>query len=181
MKTARIISIVVLAGMLAGALALAFPGAVLAQDPNPPSPTTPAGQASPARQAERIEQAYQRALKALDAQAKRLAGAGDRVQKLAEHIAGLKSQGKDTTALEEALAEFKTVLKDAHTTHDTAASMLKTHPGFDANGKVTDLQQARETVRASDQLLSEVHRDLRPSIRDLLRAVREYLRDNRGK
>ena len=179
MKAARIISIIILAGMLASTLALAIPGAAQAQGTNPPVP--PAGQEPPARQIERLEKAYQRELKATDAQAERLTGAEERVQKFAERIANLKSKGKDTSALEEALANFNEILKAAHTTHDQAAGILKTHAGFDEQGKVTDIQKARETVRQTEKLLSEVHRDLRPAIRDLARAAHEYLRDNRGK
>ncbi len=178
MNRVRIISIIVLAGMLAGALALAFPGGVLAQGTNPPAPSA---QNQQANQAARLEKVYQRELKALDAQAKRLTAADNRVQKLGERIANLKSQGKNTSTLEAALADFKAVLSNAHTTHDKAAGILKTHAGFDANGKVSDVQQARQTVQEAGNLLREVHRDLRPALGDLVRAVREFIRDNRGK
>ena len=177
MNRVRIISIIVLAGMLAGALALVIPGAVQAQGTNPPVP--PAGQNQQANQTQRLEKAYQRELKALDAQAKNLTTADDRVAKFAQRIADLKSKGKDTSALEAALADFKDVLKGAHTTHDKAAGILNTHAGFNDQGKVTDIQQARNTVQEADKLLREVHRDLRPAVRDLVRALREFLRDNR--
>jgi chromosome segregation ATPase len=156
-------------------MALAFPSAVQAQGTNPPPP--PGGQ----NQVERLEKAYQRELKALDAQVKRLTAVDERVQKVTERIANLKSQGKDTTALDEALNDFKAAVQEAHTSHDSAAAILKTHAGFDANGKVTDAQQARATVKEAEQLLRRVHQGLRPAIRDVVRAVREFIRDNRKK
>ena len=177
MNRVRIFSIIILAGMLAGALALAFPGAVQAQGTNPPVPTDDAERQ--ARQVERLERAYQRELKALEAQADRLGEAEARAEEFAGRIADLKSKGKDTSALEEALADFKDVLKEARTTHDEAAGILKTHAGFDAQGKVTDIEQARETVREAEKLLREARRDLRPALRKLARAFREFIRDNR--
>lgn len=177
MNRVRIISIIVLAGMLAGALA--FPGAAYAQGTNPPVP--PATEEQQARQSKRLERAYQRALKMLEAQADRLEAAGERAENFAGRIADLKSEGKDTSALEKALANFKDVLKEARATHEQAAAVLKTHAGFDDQGKVTEIEKARETVREAEKLLREAHRDLRPALRELMRAFREFIRDNRRK
>ncbi len=179
MKTVKILSIAVIIGLLVGALALAFPAVVQAQGANPPTP--PAGPNQPANQAARLEKLYQRELKVLDTQSKRLTVVDQRVQKISEHIANLKSQGKDVTALEQALNDFKAVLQSAHTSHDSAAAILKTHAGFDASGKVIDVQQARDTVQQAQQQLRQVRQDLRPATRDLVRAVRQYIRNNRGK
>jgi prefoldin subunit 5 len=179
MKTARIISFIVVAGMLAGALALAFPGAAHAQGTNPPPPPTDSQQQ--VGLVRRLESAYQRELKALEAQADRLDGADERAENFTERIANLKSEGKDTSVLEEALGDFKNVLKEARTAHDQAAAALKTHAGFDDQGKVNEVEKARETVREAEKLLREAHRDLRPALRDLMRAFREFTRDNRKK
>ncbi len=179
MKAARILSIIVLAGMLAGALALAFPGAVFAQDTNPPVP--PTSEEQKAQQVERLEKVFQRQLKLMEAQGKRLEGADDRVENFAERIADLKAEGKDTSALEEALAKFKDALKEAHTAQDKAVALHKAHAGFDDQGKVTDLQKARETVREIEKLLRGVHRDLEWAVQDLAYAFRKFMRDNRVK
>ncbi len=179
MNRVRIISFIVVAGMLASALALAFPSAAHAQGTNPPVP--PTAEEQQARQIKRLEIAYQRELKLLEAQADRLDGADERAEDFAGRIADLKSEGKDTSALEEALADFKDVLKEARTTHDQAAAVLKTHAGFDDQGKVTEIEKARETIREAEKLLREAHRDLRPALRELMRAFREFIRDNRRK
>jgi hypothetical protein len=179
MKTARILSMIVIASLVVGAVALAFPAIVKAQGTNPPA--QPAGQSQQTKQVDRLEKAYQRELKALDAQAKRLAAADDRVQKFSERIANLKSQGKDVSALEKALNDFKDVLKAARASHDSAAAILRTRAGFDANGKVTDAQQAKDTVQEAAKLLRQARQDLRPAVRDLAQAVRQYIKDNRSK
>jgi hypothetical protein len=174
-KIVKIGSLVTLVGLLVGALALAFPAAVQAQDTNPPT------QSAPTTPVEKLEKAYQAELKHLDAQTKRLEAADTRTQKAAERIANLKSKGKDTTVLEQELADFKDSLKSAHSDHDSAASILSTHAGFDASGKVTDAKLAQDTVQQARRLLRETPQTLRPAIRDLVRAVRQFIRDNRRK
>ncbi len=178
-KIAKFLSIAVLLGLLVGGFALAFPAIARAQSSNPPAQPTPTDKQ--AAQAARLEKAYQAELKQLDAQAKRLDAADARVQKAADRIVNLKSQGKDTTALEQELSDFKDELKAARTDHDSAASILKTHAGFDANGKVTDPKLAQDTVQQARKLLRDVPQNVRPAARDLVRAIRQFIRDNRKK
>lgn len=178
-KFAKFLSIAVLLGLLVGGFALAFPAVAQAQGSNPPAQPTPTDKQ--AAQVARLEKAYQAELKALDAQAKRLDTADARVQKVTDRIASLKSQGKDTTAIDQELSDFKDMLKTAHSSHDSAASILKTHAGFDANGKVTDPKLAQDTVQQARKLLRDVPQTLRPAVRDLVRTIRQFLRDNRKK
>ncbi len=177
------ITIIVLIGLLVGAAVLAVPAVAQAQSTNPPAATaTPAAQSAQDRQANqaaRLEKAYQAELKQSDVQAKRLSAADARVQKFTDRIAALKALGKDTTALDAALSNFKTMLATAHTDHESAANILKTHAGFDASGKVTNAQLAQDTVQQARQLLRDVPQTLRPSIRDIVQAIRQFIKANR--
>ncbi len=177
------VTIIVLIGLLVGAAALAIPAVAHAQPANPPAPTaapnTQSAQDRQANQAARLEKAYQAELKQVDAQTNRLSTVDARVQKFSDRIAALKAQIKDTSALENALNNFKTMLATAHTDHDSAASILKTHAGFDANGKVTNAQLARDTVQQALMLLRDVPQTLRPSLRDMLQAIRQFIKANR--
>ena len=171
------ITVFVLVSMLVGALALAFPltvvsAAGLNQDTQPPAADSTPDSA-------RLEKLYQREQRLLEGQANRLERANEIVGRAEERIAELKANGKDTTVLEEALATFEDQLVEAQTAHAAAAEILNTHAGFDAAGKVTDAATAKETVKEAGQSLRETTKILRSAIRDVLRAMREYRRNNR--
>jgi hypothetical protein len=178
--TRKIFSFIVLMGLLVSAFALAFPSgtaaaASLAQEPQP---TTNADKSpTPAR----LEKTYQRELELLKTQAVRLDRLDERADKFAARIAKLKDEGKDATVLEKALTDFKAKIMDARSQHEEAAKILNTHSGFDANGKVTDVSQASETVKDAGKMMREIHQDLRPTIREMVKALRQFIRDNRGK
>jgi chromosome segregation ATPase len=172
-------SLLALAALLVGALALAFPsGSVSAQGPNLPDDTEAQDRA--AHQIERLERQYQRELKLSEAQEERFAMLDERIQDARERIDEFKADGKDVSALEEALQDFQSEVEEARASHNDAAAILKTHAGFDTAGKVTDADAARETLREAAELHREARRDLRPALRKLARAFREFIRDNRS-
>ncbi len=169
---------ILLAALLFAGLALVFPvrsaaaESGLAQDPQPPGET--AETPDPAR----LERAFQREIRLLETQADRLDAMEERAGNYADRIAGLESDGKDVSALEEALAIYKTRLEGARRDHAEAAAILDTHAGFDAAGKVTVPAQAAQTVRQAEKIMRDIHRDLRPAAREMLKALREFRRDN---
>jgi hypothetical protein len=171
-------SVLLFVGIMLSTFALAIPtgsvaAASLAQQPQ--STPAPARTPDPAR----LEQAYQRELELLKTQAERLDRLDERVVKFGERIAKLKDDGKDVTSLEKALDVFKTKLAAARSQHNQAEQLLTGHAGFDANGKVTDMTQAAATVKDAKNMLQDVHKDLRPALREIIHAIREFIRDNR--
>lgn len=155
-------------------LALLFGAAApaLAQAGTPPAP-------DPARQAQRLERLLAREQEWLSRQAENLARANEAADKVQVRIDELKSEGKDTAALEAALAAFQEQLAEAQTAHDAANATLSAHAGFDADGHVTDAILARETVKSAGKSLRDAHRLLREAGHDLRRAIREFRRENR--
>jgi prefoldin subunit 5 len=140
--------------------------------------TPPTGEDARLKELVRLERAYQREQKSLDAQTGRLAKTEEMVGKVEAKIAELKAKGLDTSALEEALAAYQESAVKAQADHDYAAEILVAHAGFDANGKVTDVQGAISTVKEAHQSLQDARQELRPALRDLLQALREFRRDN---
>jgi hypothetical protein len=113
-------------------------------------PTTP----PPTNYAE-LEQQYrlrQLQVRSLDELLKRDERRCSEVEKL---IAYAKTKGKDTAALEKALAAYRSKLGAARTAWYTAATTLKTHTGFSASGKVTNADQARATLKAAASALEQ--------------------------
>ncbi|MGQ0600913.1 MAG: hypothetical protein ACT4QE_04355 [Anaerolineales bacterium] len=158
---------VVALGLLLGSVAPAF-----AQ--------TEAPAHDPAKQTARLEKAYAKAQEWLGKQAERLSKADEVEAKVQELIAKAQSEGKDTSTLEVALADFEAGVAAAQAEHDEAAGILSAHAGFDDSGKVTNIEQARETVvnagkalRDARQLIHEAGRELREAVRDFRVSVRD--------
>ncbi len=82
-----------------------------------------------------------------------------RDQHRSEEVAGIiayaKSKGKDTAALEQALVTYRAKLVAAGGFLQTAAAALKAHAGFNSAGKVTNLDQARATLKTAGGALEQ--------------------------
>ena len=165
--TLALVSGLAMLGLLLGSVSPAF-----AQETTPPAP-------DPARQSARLERLLQRELQWLEGQANHLAQAGEAAARTQELIDKAKGEGKDTSALEAGLAAFQAEVAEAQAARDEAQALLDARAGFDADGKVTDPQLARQTVADAGQALREGHFILRQAERDLRQAVREFRRANR--
>ncbi|MDR3572528.1 MAG: hypothetical protein P4L50_01585 [Anaerolineaceae bacterium] len=94
-------------------------------------------------------------------------------------ITKANGEGKDTTALVNALATFQSQIATSQSSHNTAASILSTHNGFDVNGNVIDRDAARLTVNSARQSLSDAHNLLWQAANDLHQAVKEWRENNK--
>jgi hypothetical protein len=121
-----------------------------------------------------LKNAYEREQKALTTQADNLAKAGESATKVQALIDAQKAKGVDTTAIEAALATAKSQVATAQSSHDTAATILGTHAGFDASGNVTDVALARQTLTTARQALGDAHTVLQEARRDLQAALKEF-------
>ena len=111
-------------------------------------------------------------------QTRRLTAANTVANKTQDYINAQNALGKDTTALAAALAAFKTQLATAQSSHDAAGALIDAHAGFDANGVVTDLAQAVQTVKDVRKPLVDAHQTLRKAGLDLRAAIRAYRKAN---
>ncbi len=162
--------------VLAGVIAAMPANAAVAAPGTPPAP----GQLWAVRNA-RLEQAYQREQAWLSQQQdnlNKMSSIADRVQ---QFITTQQGKGKDVSALQAALATFKSQIATAQTSHTTAANVLSAHVGFDANGKVTDAVQARQTLLDARQSLRDAHDVMRQAVTDLHRAIRAWRLANGAK
>ena len=154
-------------------------------------PVTQAAAAGPDPASDQVEQAYEpgdgirleiglkRAEVAL-ANAQNWLGFGrDVAQIIQTRIGEQKAQGKDTTAVETALADYGSELDKAEALLGTAEDTLTQKAGFDADGKVTDRQQARNTLLDAARSLRDADVTMRRAQVDLRQAIADYLRQNR--
>jgi hypothetical protein len=167
-------------GRIVGSLALAalvFTSAAPALAAGDGAP--PAQEESGERGVARLELAYLRLQHAAEDQALHLDHAVDVADFVAEWIETLAGQGQDVSRLQAALDAFQAALAEAQGYHQQAEAVLEVHSGFDENGKVTDREQAVETLRQAGRSLQDARRALKDGAIELRRAVRDWRREHR--
>lgn len=162
-----------LAAMIAVFAAVTFaPAPIASADPGtPPAEQGKVGDA--------LEKLYQRQLKMLDQQKEQLIRAHNLLDKAQDFIDEQKVQGKDVTKLEKAVAKVEEQIDRAQAAHDEAAKISDVHAGFDADGKVTDPAQARQTVTQAQKSLREAQHIL-TTVTAQVRRVLDHFRNVKG-
>ena len=111
-------------------------------------PTTTPTPAYPA-----LEQQYRLQQQQLRSLGEMLTREERRSAEIIKMIAYAKAAGKNTTALEQALATYRSALSNARADWQTAATTLNTHAGFSATGKVAAPDTARATLKTTGSAL----------------------------
>jgi hypothetical protein len=117
--------------------------------PAKPTPTPPANAA--------LSRTYKIEHDRLKLQDVRLKNSIQYAGKIDELIAKLKAKGQDTTALEQVVAAFRAGIAQARAEWQAASVTLATHTGFDDNGKVTNADQARATLKDAHSHMEQAH------------------------
>lgn len=131
------------------------------------TPEPPADQAQVSN--ERIEQVWARLQQAYERQGQRLERAAEMTARIQSLIDKMNENGKDTAALQSALDAFEQGLAEAQPVYASAGSIISTHAGFDAEGKVTDREQAIATLKE----LGGKMKELRQLVGEPGKALRE--------
>jgi hypothetical protein len=74
------------------------------------------------------------------------------------------------------LDAFEAATKNAHPIYESAKGIINSHQGFDADGKVTDPEKARETVKAMGEKLKAIKDAMNgtgKALREAIKAFRE--------
>ncbi len=132
-------------------------------------PTPPASGGSPA-----LTKAFQAEQAFLARQAANLDNTANLVTKIQDLVTKAKARNVDTSALEAALTAFQAQVSEARSAHDTAAGILSTHNGFNADGSVSDPTLARQTVQDARQSLQSAATILKQAVNDLHNAVKNW-------
>ncbi|MFZ5819446.1 MAG: hypothetical protein ACOYYJ_06060 [Chloroflexota bacterium] len=141
------------------------------------TPEPPADQAQVSD--ERLEQVWARLQQAYERQGQALERAGEMTTRIQSLIDKMTENGKDTAALQAALDAFEQGLAEAQPVYASAGSIISAHAGFDAEGKVTDREQAIATlkdlggkVKELRQLIGEPGKALREAVKAFRQAHR---------
>lgn len=133
-----------------------------------PPTTDPTGQVTN----EKLEQVWARQLRTYE----RIGHTDEFIAKAQRLIDRAKANGKDVSALQAALDAFAANAKEAHPVYESMKGIVNAHQGFDANGKVTDPEKAKETVRAMHDKLQEIKTIMDgtgKALREAIKAFRE--------
>jgi hypothetical protein len=86
------------------------------------------------------------------------------------------ARGGDTSAIQAALDAFSSVIPAAQSVHESGATIITNHAGFDVNGKVTDRATAFQTAQSLNQVLKDTRSAMNgtgQALRDAIRAFRQ--------
>lgn len=142
------------------------------EDPPPPADGAGLREAAVKLAYQRLQSVEARTQNTID---KAPAGAG----RLENLISQAKERGRDTAALEAALASFRGSMDSAQAKHDQGEAILETHAGFDDQGEVTDLKAAWDTVKSAGKEFREVGKTIASALRELHSAIRDWREANR--
>ena len=140
-----------------------------ADDPQPPSGPVTNG---------KLEQVWARQQRAYEKLGKGFDRADDFTARAQQLIDRAKENGKDVSALQAALDAFESAIKEAHPIYESGKGIINSHQGFDANGKVTDAEKAKETVQAMHDKLQEVKAAMNGTGKALREAIRDFRQAN---
>jgi len=93
----------------------------------------------------------------------------------AQHrLEGLINDGRDVASLEEVLTEYFKLLEEAKIANDSAREIIDRHKGFNAKGKVLNIKDAGETIRAVGPHMKTARENIAAAIRVVHQAISEY-------
>ena len=176
MKTKMLFKKTMLVALVAALALAALPltGVAAAGQYDPPVP--PAAGGGPSN--ERMENTWHRQLKGYE-RLGRLSDKSDELFARADRLVTvLKAMGTDTAKLEAALTDFEQAVQQAKPILESCKSIVDSHKGFDANGKVTDAAQAIQTIGDLGSKLREIRDSLESkgkALADLFRPIRDAL------
>ena len=96
------------------------------------------------------------------------------IEKIQKLIDRASANGKDVSALQAALDTFADAWKDAKPIYESMKGIVNSHQGFDDNGKVTDPEKAKETVKSMQEKFREIKAILNGTGQALREAIQAF-------
>jgi len=122
----------------------------------------------------RLEQAWRRQLRVYEFLGQMLDRADTLIARAEARIEELAAEGKDVGELQAALRAFGDAVGDLPPIYQGLNGLVSSHPGFDSLGRVTDVERARETVKALHEGLAEIKETMGGTWQKLIEALREF-------
>lgn len=123
---------------------------------------------------ERLEKIWARQLRTYE----RMGRTDEFIEKAQQLIDRAKANGKDVSAVQVALDAFKAQVEEVRIVYQSGQEIIGAHQGFDGNGKVTDLEKAKETIKAMGEKLKEIREAMDGTGKALKEAVKAFREAN---
>jgi hypothetical protein len=140
------------------------------------APSNPTAAPTPTKTSgDRLAQAWVREQAIYNKLGTLFADVDQRIPRLQELINKAKAKGRDVSALQTALDNFSGAVKQAEPIYQSTSGTVASHPGFDANGNVTDQTQALTTVKDLGEKFKEIRQLISvpaKALRDAMQAFR---------
>jgi len=91
-----------------------------------------------------------------------------------ERIHKLLQEEKDVAELEEAISKSEMLIEKAENAYSASQSLVDLHSGFNDQGRVEDLEKARETINAIEPYLSTARKNIIEAVHVVYEAVKAY-------
>lgn len=127
---------------------------------------------------EKLEKLWARQLQAYEKLGKAFEDTDAHIAKIQERIDKAAENGKDVSALQAALDAYEAALLAAQPMYDSIGSIVSSHAGFDADGKVTDAEQAKSTVKQMRTKMQEVKSAMGGTFKALREALKTFHKAN---
>ena len=128
--------------------------------------------------AERLEKVWARQLRLYERTGNGFDRSDNFVEKVWTLIDRADENGKDVSAVQAALDAFESALKDTHPMYESIKGIVNSHQGFDNDGKVTDIEKAKETVKSMGEKLKEIKESMGGTGRALHEAIKAFRESN---
>ncbi|MBL8063697.1 MAG: hypothetical protein JNK32_11790 [Anaerolineales bacterium] len=125
---------------------------------------------------EQLEKVWARQLRIFERIGKAFEDPAAHIEKIQSRIDKAAEKGKDVSALQSALDAYEDALLASKPAYDSLGEVIDAHKGFDADGKVTDEEQARATVKEVREGMQAVKDSMGgtfKALREALKAFRE--------
>jgi len=177
-KWFKFVSLFVIALMIVGIAAIAFPVQAVSAQAGEPPVTDSQNQDRANRRIVFLERAYQALLRFSEHVGKDYERIPNIVERIETLIAKLEEKGLDPAPIPAALAEFQTAAVADQSEYTEALAILAAHAGFDADGKVIDRGQAAQTINQSRVALQKAHRGFHEALQELRDVLQQYREDH---
>jgi len=167
----KIFKKMILVVLTAALVFAAFPMTnVFAQGENPPK-----GEMTNAK----LEQVWARQLRNYEEIGMGYDNSDAHIAKFQARIDKAAANGKDIAALQAALDAFNAALKSSKPIYESMSGIVNSHQGFDANGKVTDTEKARSTVKEMRTKMQELKSAMGGTGKELREALKAFRAANK--
>lgn len=129
--------------------------------------------------AKQLEKVWARQLKLYERTGKAFEDPTAHIEKIQGLIDKAAEKGRDVSALQSALDAYEAALLASKPEYDALGEIIDAHKGFDADGKVTDEEQARATVKEVREGMKAVKDSMGGTFKALREAIKAFREANK--